>query len=75
MEMAIKDHKFKEPKYLVQPYDNSEYYFKVAKEFKRSQKDSNFTTLNYQDWLKKYKKRYSVSGQGALEPMESSDKR
>ena len=73
--MAKKDQKFKEPKYLVQPYDNSEYYFKVAKEFKQSQKDPTFTTLNYQDWLKKYKKRYGVSGNTAFEPIEPSDKR
>lgn len=73
--MAIKDHKFKEPKYLVQPHDNDEYYFQVAKEFKQSQKNKDFTTLNYQDWLKKYKKKYGVSGQGALEPMDPSDKR
>jgi hypothetical protein len=73
--MAIKDHKYKEPKYLVQPYDNSEYYFKVAKEFKKSQKDPDFTTLNYQDWLKKYKKKYKVSGDGAFNPIEKGDKR
>lgn len=74
-EMAIKDHKYKEPKYLVQPHDNKEYYFQVAKEFKKSQKNSDFTTLNYQDWLKKYKKKYGVSGEGALEPIEKGDKR
>jgi hypothetical protein len=73
--MAIKDHKYTEPKYLVQPHDNNEYYFKVAKDFKRSQKNKDFTTLNYQDWLKKYRKRYRISGQGALEPMKPGDKR
>ena len=74
-EMAIKDHKYKEPKYLVQPHDNKEYYFTVAKEFKKSQSNPDFTTLNYQDWLKKYKKKYGVSGEGALEPIEKGDKR
>lgn len=64
----------KEPKYLVQPHDNKEYYFTIAKEFKKSLKNKDFTTLSYQDWLKKYKKRYGVSGSGALEPIEKGDK-
>ena len=73
--MAINDYKFKEPKYLVQPHDNKEYYFKVAKEFKKSQNNPGFTTMSYQELLKRYKKKYGVSGQGALEPIERGDKR
>lgn len=73
--MAIKDHKYKEPKYLVQPHDNKEYYFTIAKEFKRSQKDSDFTTLSFEDWMKKYKKRYGVTGEEAFEPIQKGGKR
>lgn len=75
MEMATSKPKFKEPKYLVQPHDNNEYYFKIAKEFKKSRSNPDFTTLNYQDWFKKYKKKYGVSGEGAFEPMEKGDRR
>jgi hypothetical protein len=75
VEMAINDHKFKEPKYLVQPHDNDEYYFKVAKEFKKSQSNPDFTTMSFQNWMKKYKKRYGVSGNSAFEPIEKGDKR
>jgi spore coat protein CotF len=75
VEMAINDHGFKEPKYLVQPHDNDEYYFKIAKEFKKSQLNPNFTTLSFQNWTKKYKKRYGISGNSALEPIEKGDKR
>jgi len=73
--MSIKDHKYKEPKYIVQPHDNKEYYFKVAKEFKKSGYNPDFTTLSYQQWLKKYKKRYGVSGESSFEPIEKGDKR
>jgi hypothetical protein len=73
--MATNNPKFKEPKYIIQPHDNNEYYFKVAKEFKNSQSNKNFTTLSYQDWLKKYKKKYGVSGNSAFDPIEKGDKR
>lgn len=73
--MAIKDHKYKEPKYLVQPHDNSEFYFKVAKEFKKSQSNPDFTTLSFQSWKKKYRKNYGGRDGSAFEPIEKVDKR
>lgn len=73
--MSIKDHKYKEPKYIVQPHDNKEYYFQVAKEFKDSQSNRDFTTLSYQQWLKRYKKKYGVTGKESFEKIEKGDKR
>lgn len=73
--MAIKDHNFKEPKYLVQPHDNDEYYFQIAKEFKNSQKNPYFNSLSFRDWQKKFKKNYDAKPGSSAEKISPGDKR
>jgi hypothetical protein len=75
VEMPIKDHKFKEPKYLVQPHDNDEYYFTIAKEFKASQKNPYFNSFSFREWAKKFKKNYDAHPDSYAEKIAPGDKR
>jgi hypothetical protein len=61
-----KEKKLEEPKFVVQPHDDSEFYYVIAKEMKKSKDKGDFVALSYKEWLKKYKDRYSVNGESYL---------
>lgn len=58
--------KLEEPKFAVQPHDDSEFYYVIAKEMKKSKDSGDFVATSYKEWLKKYKERYGKDGESYL---------